>query len=130
MLRVQHVDTKRDLLQQWLGLATVVFHTAAGANQIPALPVAEAGDVRDRIAALARTADELRTRARSPRPRTRAAAPPTPAGASTPRGSRCSASARCSSSRYRSASRSWGPSWAAEADSRSCARSRSAPSAR
>src|SRR5688500_18489813 len=37
MLRVQHVDTRRDLLQQWLGLATVVFHTAAGANEIPAL---------------------------------------------------------------------------------------------
>jgi uncharacterized protein len=59
MLRVQHVDTKRDLLQQWLGLATVVFHTAAGANEIPALTVAEAGQVRDRIAVLARTADEL-----------------------------------------------------------------------
>jgi uncharacterized protein len=59
MLRVQHVDTKRDLLQQWLGLATVVFHTAAGANQIPALTVAEAGHVRDRIAELARSADEL-----------------------------------------------------------------------
>jgi membrane protein YdbS with pleckstrin-like domain len=59
MLRVQHVDTKRDLLQQGLGLATVVFHTAAGANEIPALTVAEAGQVRDRIAALARTADEL-----------------------------------------------------------------------
>jgi uncharacterized protein len=59
MLRVQHVDTKRDLLQQALGLATVVFHTAAGANEIPALTVAEAGEVRDRIAALARTADEL-----------------------------------------------------------------------
>jgi membrane protein YdbS with pleckstrin-like domain len=59
ILRVQHVDTKRDLLQQWLGLATVVFHTAAGANEIPALTVAEAGHVRDRIAELARTADEL-----------------------------------------------------------------------
>jgi uncharacterized protein len=59
MLRVQHVDTRRDLLQQWLGLATVVFHTAAGANEIPALTVAEAGTVRDRIAELARTADEL-----------------------------------------------------------------------
>jgi membrane protein YdbS with pleckstrin-like domain len=59
MLRVQHVDTTRDLLQQWLGLATVVFHTAAGANEIPALTVAEAGQVRDRIAELARTADEL-----------------------------------------------------------------------
>ena len=59
MLRVQHVDTKRDLLQQALGLATVVFHTAAGANEIPALTVAEAGRVRDRIAELARTADVL-----------------------------------------------------------------------
>jgi len=59
MLRVQHVDTKRDLLQQWLGLATVVFHTAAGANEIPALTVSEAGHVRDRIAELARAADEL-----------------------------------------------------------------------
>ena len=59
MLRVQHVDTKRDFLQQLLGLASVVFHTAAGANEIPALTVAEAGQVRDRIAELARTADEL-----------------------------------------------------------------------
>jgi uncharacterized protein len=59
MLRVQHVDTKRDLLQQLLGLATVVFHTAAGANEIPALTVFEAGVVRDRIAALAKTADDL-----------------------------------------------------------------------
>ena len=59
MLRVQHVDTKRDVLQQLLGLATVVFHTAAGANEIPALTVQEAGLVRDRIAVLARTADEL-----------------------------------------------------------------------
>jgi uncharacterized protein len=59
MLRVQHVDTKRDVLQQALGLATVVFHTAAGANEIPALTVEDAGQVRDRIATLARTADEL-----------------------------------------------------------------------
>jgi membrane protein YdbS with pleckstrin-like domain len=57
MLRVQHVDTRRGLLEQWLGLATVVFHTAAGANRIPALPVAEAGLVRDRIAELTRHAD-------------------------------------------------------------------------
>jgi membrane protein YdbS with pleckstrin-like domain len=59
MQRVQHVDTRRDPLEQALGLATVVFHTAAGENRIPALPVAEAGAVRERIAALARTADEL-----------------------------------------------------------------------
>jgi uncharacterized protein len=58
MLRVQHVDTRRGLLEQWLGLATVVFHTAAGANKIPALDVAEAGRVRDRIAELARHVDD------------------------------------------------------------------------
>jgi uncharacterized protein len=59
MLRVQHVDTRRDVLEQMLGLATVVFHTAAGENRIPALPLDEAGLVRERIAELARTADEL-----------------------------------------------------------------------
>ena len=58
MLRVQHVDTRRGLLEQWLGLATVVFHTAAGANKIPALEVAEAAQVRDRIAELARHVDD------------------------------------------------------------------------
>jgi DNA-binding MarR family transcriptional regulator len=56
MLRVQHVDTRRDLLEQLLGLATVVFHTAAGENRIPALPLDEAGLVRERIAELARSA--------------------------------------------------------------------------
>jgi membrane protein YdbS with pleckstrin-like domain len=59
MLRVQHVDTRRGVLEQMLGLATVVFHTAAGENRIPALPLDEAGRVRERIAELARTADEL-----------------------------------------------------------------------
>ena len=59
MLRVQHVDTRRDLVQQALGLATVAFHTAAGANAIPHLTRAEAERVRDRIAELTRTPDEL-----------------------------------------------------------------------
>jgi membrane protein YdbS with pleckstrin-like domain len=59
MLRVQHVDTTRGPLEQLLGLATVVVHTAAGATTIPALEAAEAGQLRDRIAALAHTADEL-----------------------------------------------------------------------
>ena len=59
MLRVQHVDTTRGPLDQLLGLATVVVHTAAGTTTIPALEIAEAGQLRDRIAALARTADEL-----------------------------------------------------------------------
>jgi uncharacterized protein len=59
MLRVQHVDTRRGVLEQMLGLATVVFHTAAGENRIPALRLDEASAVRERVAELARTADEL-----------------------------------------------------------------------
>jgi membrane protein YdbS with pleckstrin-like domain len=59
MARVQHVDTRRGVLEQALGVATVVFHTAAGATAIPALPVAEATGVRDRIATLAHAPDEL-----------------------------------------------------------------------
>jgi len=59
MLRVQHVDTTRGLLDQVLGLATVVVHTAAGETTIPALEEHEAGQLRDHIATLARTADEL-----------------------------------------------------------------------
>jgi hypothetical protein len=59
MLRVQHVDTTQGPIDQALGLATVVVHTAAGATTIPALEEAHAGRLRDRIAALARTSDEL-----------------------------------------------------------------------
>jgi membrane protein YdbS with pleckstrin-like domain len=58
MLRVQHVDTTRDVIDQQLDLATVVVHTAAGSHQIPLLRVADAAEVRDRIADLARTDDE------------------------------------------------------------------------
>ena len=58
MLRVQHVDTTRGLVEQALDLATVKVHTAAGSHVIPLLTVADAGEVRDRIAALAQTADE------------------------------------------------------------------------
>jgi membrane protein YdbS with pleckstrin-like domain len=58
MLRVQHVDTTRGVLEQSLDLATVVIHTAAGSHRIPLLSVADAAEVRDRIADLARTADE------------------------------------------------------------------------
>jgi uncharacterized protein len=57
--RVQHVDTHQGLLEQALGLATVALHTAAGTNRIPALHESDAAAVRDRIAALTRTADEL-----------------------------------------------------------------------
>ena len=59
MLRVQHVDTTRGPLDQILGLATVVVHTAAGRTTIPALDEADAARLRDQIASLARTADEL-----------------------------------------------------------------------
>src|SRR4028118_2092756 len=59
MARVQHVDTRRGPLQRRLGLATVVFYTAAGPNEIPQLAQKTAAEVRDRIAELTRTADEL-----------------------------------------------------------------------
>jgi uncharacterized protein len=59
MLRVQHVDTTRGPLDQLLGLATVVVHTAAGRTTIPALDDEYAARLRDQIATLARTADEL-----------------------------------------------------------------------
>jgi uncharacterized protein len=58
MLRVQHVDTRRNPVEQSLDLATVVIHTAAGSHTIPLLRVTDAAEVRDRIADLARTADE------------------------------------------------------------------------
>jgi uncharacterized protein len=58
MLRVQHVDTTSDVLQQQLNLADVIIHTAAGSHKIPLLTEADAADLRDRIAELARTADE------------------------------------------------------------------------
>ncbi len=58
MLRVQHVDTTSDILQQQMDLADVVVHTAAGSHKIPLLTQEDAGDLRDRIAELARTADE------------------------------------------------------------------------
>ena len=58
MVRVQHVDTTRNVIEQPLDLATVEVHTAAGSHKIPLLHVRDAGDVRDRIADLARTADD------------------------------------------------------------------------
>jgi membrane protein YdbS with pleckstrin-like domain len=59
MVRVQHVDTRRTVLSQMFGLAAVVFHTAAGANEIPALREADAAEIRDRITDLARTPEDL-----------------------------------------------------------------------
>ena len=59
LARIQHVDTQQGPLERFFGLATVVFHTAAGANRIPSLADNVAADVRDRIAALTRVNDEL-----------------------------------------------------------------------
>ena len=53
MSRIQHVDTRRGPLQQRFGLSSVVFYTAAGSMEIPALSQERAADVRDRIAELA-----------------------------------------------------------------------------
>jgi membrane protein YdbS with pleckstrin-like domain len=57
MVRVQHVDTTSDLLEQGLDLATVEVHTAAGSHKIPLLTDQQARELRTRIADLARTAD-------------------------------------------------------------------------
>lgn len=59
LARIQHVDTQNGPLQRRYGLATVVFYTAAGANQIPELSAPVAADVRERIAALTKDQDEL-----------------------------------------------------------------------
>lgn len=59
MARVQHVDTRQGPLQRRYGLATVVFYTAAGANEIPQLASSTAAEVRDRIAELTQDADEV-----------------------------------------------------------------------
>jgi uncharacterized protein len=59
LARIQHVDTQSGPLQRRFGLATVVFYTAAGANQIPELSAPVAAEVRDRIAERTREQDEL-----------------------------------------------------------------------
>ncbi len=59
LARIQHVDTRQGPLQRRFGLATVVFYTAAGPNEIPELSAPVAAAVRDRIAELTREQDEL-----------------------------------------------------------------------
>jgi len=54
-VRVQHVETRRGVLEQATNLATVVVHTAAGSHTIPLLAEKDAEELRDRIAELART---------------------------------------------------------------------------
>jgi len=57
--RIQHVETRRGPLQRAFGLATVIFHTAAGGSEIPQLTSAEATAVGDRVAALTRAPDDV-----------------------------------------------------------------------
>ena len=59
MTRIQHVDTRRGPLQRRFGLSSVVFYTAAGSMEIPALSQDVAASVRDRIADLAKVHDDL-----------------------------------------------------------------------
>jgi membrane protein YdbS with pleckstrin-like domain len=59
LARIQHVDTRQGPLQRRFGLATVVFYTAAGPNEIPELSASVAAEVRDRIAELTKDQDEL-----------------------------------------------------------------------
>jgi len=59
MSRIQHVDTRRGPLQQRFGLSSVVFFTAAGSMEIPALSQEVAASVRNRIAELAKVHDDL-----------------------------------------------------------------------
>lgn len=59
MARIQHVDTRQGPIERHYGLSSVIFYTAAGSMEIPALSVARAGEVRNQIAALAKVHDDL-----------------------------------------------------------------------
>ncbi|WP_031515398.1 PH domain-containing protein [Desulfofalx alkaliphila] len=59
MVRVQHVDTEQGIIMRRYGLATVSISTAAGTHEIPALSEEVAGELRDRIARLARVTDDV-----------------------------------------------------------------------
>lgn len=59
MARIQHVDTSRGPIQRRHGLATVKFHTASGAMEIPQLSDERAAEVRDMIAERAGVHDDL-----------------------------------------------------------------------
>ncbi len=58
LVRVQHVDTKQGPILRALGLASVTVATAAGEHEIPGLQLEQADALRDRVATLARMAQE------------------------------------------------------------------------
>ena len=57
-IRVQNTDTRQGPIMRAFGLASVTVSTAAGEHEIPGLALAEAADVRDKAAELARIARE------------------------------------------------------------------------
>jgi membrane protein YdbS with pleckstrin-like domain len=58
LIRVQNVDTRQGPILRANGLAAFTVSTAAGGHDIPGLAVAEADELRDRVAILARIAQE------------------------------------------------------------------------
>jgi uncharacterized protein len=58
MVRVQHVDTTQGPLMRHYRLSNVTISTAAGTHEIPALSKEVADELRDRISALARVAED------------------------------------------------------------------------
>lgn len=58
MVRVQHVDTSQGPILRKYKLAGITISTAATVHEIPALVVEEADELRSKISALARVADE------------------------------------------------------------------------
>ena len=58
LVRVQHVETKQGPILRAHGLATVTVSTAGESFEIPGLAEADASELRDRVAELARLAKE------------------------------------------------------------------------
>lgn len=58
LIRVQHVDTRKGPILRILGLANVQVFTAADSLEIPCLNEEEADHLRDKVAELARIAQE------------------------------------------------------------------------
>lgn len=58
LIRVQHVDTRKGPILRMLGLANVQVFTAADSLEIPCLNEEEADHLRDKVAELARIAQE------------------------------------------------------------------------
>lgn len=58
IVRIQHIDTKQGPLEKKYGIATLTVATAAGSHSIPGLTENIAEELRGRLAALTRMADD------------------------------------------------------------------------